>query len=99
VAELRALGVGIAIDDFGTGFSSLNYLKLFPATVVKIDKSFVDGLGTDRVDQALVEAVIKVAKAVGLTAVAEGVETDEQRTILTNLGCDLGQGYLFARPA
>ena len=99
VVALRALGVGIAIDDFGTGFSSLNYLKLFPATAVKIDKTFVDGLGTDVVDEALVAAVIKVAQAAGLTAVAEGVETEEQRDILTRLGCDLGQGYLFARPS
>jgi diguanylate cyclase (GGDEF)-like protein len=99
IGELRQLGVGIAIDDFGTGFSSLNYLKLFPATAVKIDKSFVDGLGVDRLDEALVAAVISVAQAAGLTAVAEGVETREQRAILTELGCDLGQGYLFARPS
>jgi diguanylate cyclase (GGDEF)-like protein len=99
IGELRKLGVGIAIDDFGTGFSSLNYLKLFPATAVKIDKSFVDGLGVDRLDEALVAAVISVAQAAGLTAVAEGVETQEQREILTQLGCDLGQGYLFARPS
>jgi diguanylate cyclase (GGDEF)-like protein len=99
IVELRELGVGIAIDDFGTGFSSLNYLKLFPATAVKIDKSFVHGLGVDRLDEALVAAVISVAQAAGLTAVAEGVETREQRAILTELGCDLGQGYLFARPS
>jgi diguanylate cyclase (GGDEF)-like protein len=99
IVELRELGVGIAIDDFGTGFSSLNYLKLFPATAVKIDKSFVDGLGTDKLDEALVAAVINVAQAAGLTAVAEGIETEAQRDMLTQLGCDLGQGYLFARPA
>ena len=98
-AALRGLGVGIAIDDFGTGHSSLTYLKAFPASTVKIDRSFVAGLGVDPIDDALVAAVIGVAHASGMTVVAEGVETEAQRDALVGLGCDLAQGFWFARPS
>jgi diguanylate cyclase (GGDEF)-like protein len=95
--DLDGLGIRLAVDDFGTGFSSLNHLKFFPASTVKVDKSFVAGLGRDPVDEALVGAVIGVARSLGLSTVGEGVETPEQRGRLRELGCDLGQGYLFAR--
>ena len=95
---LKALGVHLAIHDFGTGYSSLIYLKRFPVDELKIDRSFVDGLGRDTDDTAIVTSTIGLAAAVGVQVVAEGVETDEQRDALLALGCQLGQGYLFARP-
>jgi diguanylate cyclase (GGDEF)-like protein len=98
---LRALGVHIAMDDFGTGYSSLSYLKRLPIDTLKIDKSFVDGLGGEdehRADRAVVASVIDLAHAFGLTTVAEGVETDEQLAALHALGCENVQGYLISRP-
>ncbi|MCU1600275.1 MAG: response regulator [Frankiales bacterium] len=95
--DLAALGIRLAVDDFGTGFSSLNHLKFFPASTVKIDKSFVAGLGVDPVDEAIVAAVIGVANSLRLSTVGEGVETEAQRARLAELGCELGQGYLFDR--
>jgi len=95
--ELHDLGVRLAVDDFGTGYSSLRHLKLFPASTVKIDRTFVAGLGSDPVDDAIVSAVIGVAASLGLTTVAEGVETVDQRDRLATMGCALGQGYFFAR--
>jgi EAL domain-containing protein (putative c-di-GMP-specific phosphodiesterase class I) len=96
--RLHDLGVKVAIDDFGTGYSSLYYLKRFPVDVVKIDRSFVDGLGTDADDDAIVTAVLSLGHALGLRVVAEGVETEAQRDRLIGLGCDAGQGFLMSRP-
>jgi sensor c-di-GMP phosphodiesterase-like protein len=94
---LRRLGLRIAIDDFGTGFSSLNSLARLPIDVVKIDKSFIDVLGT-RYD-AVIGAVVEVAEAFDLTVVAEGIEREEQRDRLIDLGCPFAQGYLFGKPS
>jgi EAL domain-containing protein (putative c-di-GMP-specific phosphodiesterase class I) len=96
--RLKALGVRLAIDDFGTGYSSLGYLKHFPVDVVKIDRSFVMGLDTNPVDSAIAAAVIGLAKALGMTTVAEGVETEAQLIHLEALGCQVMQGYYFSRP-
>jgi diguanylate cyclase (GGDEF)-like protein len=95
--NLRALGVSIAIDDFGTGYSSLRYIRRFPADMLKIAKPFVDGLH-DETDAALVRTIIALADSLGLRTVAEGIEDAEQLARLRDLGCTLGQGYLFARP-
>ena len=98
---LRALhqqGVRIALDDFGTGFSSLSHLRDFPVDVVKIDRSFVDGMDSNPEMLAIVEAVIQLARSLSIEVVAEGIETEGQRQRLAELGCPLGQGYLFGRP-
>ncbi|GAA0806634.1 putative bifunctional diguanylate cyclase/phosphodiesterase [Spirilliplanes yamanashiensis] len=95
--ELRALGVRLAVDDFGTGFSALGYLRRFPVTGVKIDRSFVSGLGTDHSDSEIVRAVVAMSTALGLSTVAEGVETVEQRDALASLGVPLGQGWLWGK--
>jgi diguanylate cyclase (GGDEF)-like protein/PAS domain S-box-containing protein len=96
--ELRELGISLALDDFGTGYSSLTHLRTFPISVVKIDKSFVRAIGTEREDTAIVAAVIGLAKNLGLYVVAEGVETPAQRVLLHQLGCDYLQGYLLSEP-
>ena len=96
--RLARRGVRIALDDFGTGYSSLAYLKRLPVDAVKIDKAFVDGLVTDTGDRAIVRAVLALAGDLGIDVVAEGVETQAQRRVLLELGCTLGQGFLFARP-
>jgi EAL domain-containing protein (putative c-di-GMP-specific phosphodiesterase class I) len=96
--RLKRTGVSIAVDDFGTGFSSLTYLKQFPVDVLKIDRSFVAGLGRNRQDQAIVASIVELAHAFGLTTVAEGVESPEQRAELQRLGCEQGQGFLWSRP-
>ncbi|MFC5380525.1 sensor domain-containing phosphodiesterase [Aquipuribacter nitratireducens] len=96
--ELRALGVGLALDDFGTAYSTLSYLQSFPVTRLKIDRSFVRGLGVDRRDALLVESVVGLARGLGLDVVGEGVETPRQAGVLRGLGCDKAQGYHFQRP-
>jgi len=96
--QIKDLGVSISIDDFGTGYSSLSYLRRFPLAELKIDKSFVDGLGRDPECTAIVAAVMGMAHAMGLSVVAEGVETSAQVDALRALGCDQAQGYYYARP-
>ena len=91
-------GFSLAIDDFGTGYSSLGYLKRFQVSTLKIDQSFIRRLPGDTNDATIVSAVIQMAKALGISLVAEGVETDEQATFLTSHGCDVLQGYRFSRP-
>src|SRR5207244_3882470 len=95
---LKDLGVQLAIDDFGTGYSSLGYLKRFPVDVLKIDQTFVRGLGKDPEDTAIVGAIVTMAHNLELSVTAEGIETVEQLTHLRELGCARGQGYYFARP-
>jgi diguanylate cyclase (GGDEF)-like protein/PAS domain S-box-containing protein len=99
LTRLNNLGVRIAIDDFGTGWSSLTYLRTIPASIIKIDQSFTSGLGVSRRDTELVRGVLSLCKALGLTTIAEGVETTQQLEILGEMECDLAQGYLFGRPA
>lgn len=94
---LRGLGVRLAVDDFGTGFSSLSYLKRFPVSCVKIDKSFVGGLGRHESDSSLVAAIIAMGHALDLDPIAEGVESEEQAARLNDLGCRHAQGYLFGK--
>ena len=98
LGRLRDLGVSLAVDDFGTGYSSLSYLKRFPVDCIKIDRSFVDGLGRNSDDAAIAAAVVGMGRALGMTTVGEGVETFEQLVELQALGCDMAQGYYFARP-
>ncbi|GAC1601753.1 MAG: hypothetical protein NVS3B21_29560 [Acidimicrobiales bacterium] len=98
VQRLTGLGVRISIDDFGTGYSSMAYLKRFRADILKIDKSFIDGLGTDAQDDAIVAATITLADALGMATVAEGVEQCGQRDLLAAMGCQQLQGFFFAHP-
>jgi diguanylate cyclase (GGDEF)-like protein len=98
LSELRDMGVKLSIDDFGTGWSSLSYLKRFPFDTVKIDRSFIDGLGRDRSDTLIVQAILGMASGLHAEVVAEGVETQVQALHLLDLGCDFAQGYLFAPP-
>jgi diguanylate cyclase (GGDEF)-like protein len=94
---LRALGVRVIIDDFGTGYSSLARLKRLPVTALKIDRTFVDGLGRDSSDLSIVDAIANMARSLNLDVIAEGVETREQLEILNTLGANMGQGYLWSR--
>jgi EAL domain-containing protein (putative c-di-GMP-specific phosphodiesterase class I) len=88
----------LALDDFGTGYSALGYLKRFPFDIVKVDRSFVSGLGEDHGDSAIVGAVLGMANALGMQVVAEGIETERQLACLNELGASLGQGFYFAAP-
>ncbi len=98
IREVRALGVHVAIDDFGTGYSSMAYLRRLPADVLKIDRSFVQDLGSDGRSTTLVASMIELARSLGLEVVAEGVETAQQHAVLGDLSCSHAQGYLFGRP-
>ncbi|NDV89138.1 EAL domain-containing protein [Aurantimonas aggregata] len=98
ITHLRQLGVKFALDDFGTGFSSLGRLHSLHAERLKIDRSFVAGFGTDKGDEAIVQAIVDLAQAVGMMTTAEGVETSEQRDLLAAMGCDQLQGFLLSRP-
>ena len=95
---IRGLGVRIALDDFGTGYSALSYLKRFPVDVIKADRSFLDGLGTDRRDLAVLRAILAIGDGMDIQVIAEGIETPRQRELLRRFGCPFGQGYLFAPP-
>jgi diguanylate cyclase (GGDEF)-like protein len=96
--ELRALGIGLALDDFGTGYSSLAYLRDYPLTKLKIDRSFVSMLGSDRSTVAIVRSIVQLADELRLDVVAEGIETKAEHETLFALGCRTGQGYMFSRP-
>ena len=96
--ELHKLGVKLSMDDFGTGYSSLSYLRKYSFDVLKIDRSFVSGITLKKSDFDLVKATIAMAHSLGLLVVAEGVEIQEQLTLLDELGCDLAQGYYFSKP-
>jgi EAL domain-containing protein (putative c-di-GMP-specific phosphodiesterase class I) len=96
--EIRGRGVRLAIDDFGTGYSSMSLMKKFPIDTIKIDRSFVRDLAESAEDRAIATAIISMGKALGLTVIAEGVETSEQDTFLRGNACDEVQGYLFSKP-
>jgi EAL domain-containing protein (putative c-di-GMP-specific phosphodiesterase class I) len=98
LSELKRIGVTVSLDDFGTGYSSLSYLRKFPVDAVKIDRSFIKNIDRDMKDLAVVRAIIDLAHALDLFVTAEGVETEAQKRILKDLGCNLMQGYFFSRP-
>jgi EAL domain-containing protein (putative c-di-GMP-specific phosphodiesterase class I) len=96
--ELKSLHLTLALDDFGTGYSSLASLHLLPVDTVKIDRSFVCHASTSRHHRVLIDATVRVATSLGMSTVAEGIETRDQAEHVRNLGCDKGQGYLYSRP-
>ena len=95
---IQSRGIRLAIDDFGTGYSSMSLMKQFPIDTIKIDRSFVRDLPKDSEDQAIAQAIISMGKALGMTVIAEGVETVEQETFLRSHACDEMQGFLFSKP-
>jgi EAL domain-containing protein (putative c-di-GMP-specific phosphodiesterase class I) len=98
LTQLRALGAEVALDDFGTGYSSLSYLQELPIDVLKLDKTFVKRQGSDGELSSIVETVVRLGHQLGMKVVAEGIETDQQFRALQSIGCEAGQGWLFARP-
>ncbi|MEA2210905.1 MAG: hypothetical protein QOF83_853, partial [Solirubrobacteraceae bacterium] len=96
--ELKAIGVRLVLDDFGTGYSSLAYLTRLPIDALKVDRSFIDGLGTEPEDTAITEAIVAMSHALSLQVVGEGAETARQVAELERVGCDLVQGFYFSRP-
>jgi EAL domain-containing protein (putative c-di-GMP-specific phosphodiesterase class I) len=96
--ELKGIGVRLAIDDFGTGYSSLSYLRDLPMDVVKMDRSFVEGIADADQRLALAEGIVQIARTLNLEVVAEGIESEVQRDLLSSMGCHYGQGYLLAMP-
>lgn len=98
IERLRKKGMVVALDDFGTGYASLTHLLTFPVDIIKIDKSFIDRLLTDHSSQLIVESLIDLARKLGMRVVAEGIESEAQAKRLQEVGCAVGQGYLFARP-
>ncbi len=98
IHRAKSLGCSLSIDDFGTGYSSLSQFKWLPVNWVKVDRSFIGGLGADPKDSAIVAAVVGLARTLGLGVIAEGVETSAQIAELVAMGCDVAQGYRFARP-
>jgi EAL domain-containing protein (putative c-di-GMP-specific phosphodiesterase class I) len=98
LGQLRAIGVHLALDDFGTGYSSLSYLRRFAVSTLKIDRSFVSDLPSNRENLAIVQTIVELARALGLATVAEGIETPEQLAILQSCGCSFAQGFWLQRP-
>jgi EAL domain-containing protein (putative c-di-GMP-specific phosphodiesterase class I) len=98
LGHIRDLGVRVALDDFGSGYSSLSHLRRFPIDIVKIDKSFVDDVAHAGAESAIARGIIELGRAMNIQTVAEGIEVDEQAEVLRTLGCELGQGFFFAKP-
>ena len=98
LVRLKTLGVRLAIDDFGTGYSSLAYLHRFSVDVLKIDRTFISQLTEGDGDVELVRSILRIGQSLHMVTIAEGIETEEQSAMISGMGCELGQGYLFARP-
>jgi EAL domain-containing protein (putative c-di-GMP-specific phosphodiesterase class I) len=98
LTELKQLGLQLSVDDFGTGYSSLSYLKMFEIDTLKIDKSFVDSITSDEKDEAISASIVNLAHNLQMRVVAEGVEFEDQLLLLRDMGCDIVQGYYFAKP-
>jgi EAL domain-containing protein (putative c-di-GMP-specific phosphodiesterase class I) len=98
LSELKGIGLKLSIDDFGTGYSSLSRLRGFPVDSLKIDRAFIANMCTDRESHEIVKLIIMLAHAIKLEVVAEGIETEQQATLISALGCELGQGFFFSRP-